>query len=264
MFCVGQKVVCINTAPGKHGLSPTWPETKFPVGTASTRSDPCSTRASSAMTMLPSCEEVRNRPRAYTSARGRKVRCEQFWLGFRSRPLHRTNIDVFKAIFWSRRQSPEFHFVPRAEQTETEPNRRATACDPQERDPERSKARHVCGRSAPYKITSRVDLRKERLPAMKVPITPSAIAVVLATSLLTASLAQTQPPPERQRPSPEARARLLDGRMAMVKETLKLSDAQLKLWAPVEQQIRANAAEREKRREERLKRRQEAQTRGAP
>jgi len=43
-------------------------------------------------------EEVRNRPRAYTSARGRKVRCEQFWLGFRFRPLHRTNIDVFKAM----------------------------------------------------------------------------------------------------------------------------------------------------------------------
>ena len=92
---------------------------------------------------------------------------------------------------------------------------------------------------------------------MKVPFTPSAIAVVLATSLLTAGVAQTQPQPEGQRLSPEARARLLDGRMAMVKETLKLSDAQLKLWAPVEQQIRANAAERAKRREERLKRRQE-------
>jgi hypothetical protein len=45
--------------------------------------------------------------------------------------------------------------------------------------------------------------------------------------------------------------------MAMVKEALKLSDAQLKLWAPVEQQIRANAAELAKRREDRLKRRQE-------
>jgi len=92
---------------------------------------------------------------------------------------------------------------------------------------------------------------------MKVPFTPSAISVLLATSLLTAGLAQTQPQPEGQRPSPEARARLLDGRMSMVKETLKLSDAQLKLWAPVEQQLRANAAEHEKRREERLKRRQD-------
>ena len=92
---------------------------------------------------------------------------------------------------------------------------------------------------------------------MKVPFTLSAIAAVLATSLLTAGLGQTQPRPDGQRASPEVRARLLDGRMAMVKETLKLSDAQLKLWAPVEQQIRANAAEREKRREERLKRRQD-------
>jgi hypothetical protein len=92
---------------------------------------------------------------------------------------------------------------------------------------------------------------------MKGPFTPSAIAVVLATALATAGLAQTQPPPEGHRASPEVRARLLDGRMAMVKETLKLSDAQLKLWAPVEEQIRTNASKREKRREERAKRRQE-------
>src|SRR5262245_7127923 len=100
---------------------------------------------------------------------------------------------------------------------------------------------------------------------MKAHFTASAIGLMLATSLVTAGLAQTQPAPEGQRPSREANARLLDGRMAMVKETLKLSDAQLKLWAPVEKQIRTNASEREKRREERVKRRQEgAATRPLP
>jgi len=45
--------------------------------------------------------------------------------------------------------------------------------------------------------------------------------------------------------------------MAMIKETLKLDDTQLRLWAPVEQHIRARAADRQKRREERAERRQQ-------
>lgn len=45
--------------------------------------------------------------------------------------------------------------------------------------------------------------------------------------------------------TPETRVRLLDGRIAMAKETLKLSPDQQKLWAPVEEKIRAAAARRE-------------------
>jgi len=94
---------------------------------------------------------------------------------------------------------------------------------------------------------------------MRAPTTTSVAAVLLAASLSTAAgLAQTtQSPPGEQPPRAETRARLLDGRMAMVKETLRLNEGQLKLWAPVEQQIRANAARRQKLREERLQRRQD-------
>ena len=98
------------------------------------------------------------------------------------------------------------------------------------------------------------------------------VPVLLAASLpATVVLAQAQSPPSAQpqakgqdqkqhrrpRLSPEARGRLLDGRMAMIKETLKLNDAQLKLWGPVEQHIRTTAAERQKRREEWMQRRQQ-------
>lgn len=47
--------------------------------------------------------------------------------------------------------------------------------------------------------------------------------------------------------SPEVLARLQDGRMAMVKAALKLTDAQLKLWTPVEEQLRARFAARQER-----------------
>jgi hypothetical protein len=56
--------------------------------------------------------------------------------------------------------------------------------------------------------------------------------------------------------SPEVRARLLDGRMAMIREALKLDAAQLKLWAPVEAQLRASFEAREKARGEWRSRRQ--------
>jgi hypothetical protein len=58
--------------------------------------------------------------------------------------------------------------------------------------------------------------------------------------------------------SPESRQRLIDGRFAMMKETLKLNDAQLKLWAPVEAHMRAAAEERRKMREERQEARSQA------
>jgi hypothetical protein len=93
----------------------------------------------------------------------------------------------------------------------------------------------------------------------------------LAVAIPTLALAQqaqpsapAEPPAksDRQGPrlSPEARARLLDGRMAMIRETLKLDDAQLKLWRPVEAQLRARAAAREQRWAER----RQARETGAP
>jgi hypothetical protein len=84
-------------------------------------------------------------------------------------------------------------------------------------------------------------------------------AVLAATISATAVLAQAppQPPepqqkrerPDRPRLSPDARKRLQEGRqegrIAEIKQALKLNDAQLKLWAPVEQQIRASFAARQ-------------------
>jgi hypothetical protein len=51
--------------------------------------------------------------------------------------------------------------------------------------------------------------------------------------------------------SPEVRARLFDGRMAMIREALRLNEAQLELWTPVEAQLRASFAARQKVRAER-------------
>ena len=42
------------------------------------------------------------------------------------------------------------------------------------------------------------------------------------------------PPMQRQLPSPDVTNRMLEGRIAMIKATLKLNDAQLKLFAPIE------------------------------
>jgi len=91
------------------------------------------------------------------------------------------------------------------------------------------------------------------LPALLVAATIPAIAF--------AQQAQTEPPgqpqtrserrAERPKLSPQARAALQDGRFAMIREALKLNDAQRKLWEPVEAQMRAAAADRQNRREER-------------
>lgn len=58
-------------------------------------------------------------------------------------------------------------------------------------------------------------------------------------------------------PSPETLARLEDGRIAMVKTALKLSPDQEKLWAPVEEKMRAGFADRRKAREAWQAKRQE-------
>ncbi len=94
------------------------------------------------------------------------------------------------------------------------------------------------------------------------------VPALLAGAIPTLALAQAQTqtpapdqPPARSEPrprlSPEARGKLLDGRMAMIKELLKLDEAQLKLWAPVEAQLRARAAGRDQRRAEWRHKRQE-------
>jgi hypothetical protein len=58
-------------------------------------------------------------------------------------------------------------------------------------------------------------------------------------------------------PSPETMSRLEDGRIAMAKTALKLTPEQEKLWAPVEEKIRADYAEHRKMREERRAKREE-------
>jgi hypothetical protein len=92
---------------------------------------------------------------------------------------------------------------------------------------------------------------------------------VVAVTLLAASIPATmvvaqqaeqeptEPKKEFKGLSPETGARLEDGRIAMAKTALKLNEEQEKLWAPVEEQIRADYAERRKMRAERREKRAE-------
>src|SRR5262252_1319124 len=93
-------------------------------------------------------------------------------------------------------------------------------------------------------------------------LAPAVLAAVIPAGVVLAQQAQPQPSepaqkrewPERPRLSPDAMKRLqegrLEGRIAEIKEALKLNDAQLKLWAPVEQQLRASFAARQQARQE--------------
>lgn len=86
---------------------------------------------------------------------------------------------------------------------------------------------------------------------------PAALAAAIP---ITAALAQGTPPAApaaAPRVSADAIARLQDGRIAMAKTALRLNDAQLKLWAPVEEHIRTSFADRQKAREARMKQRDE-------
>src|SRR6185369_17551065 len=100
---------------------------------------------------------------------------------------------------------------------------------------------------------------KARIPRY---LMPAILAAMIPT---TAVLAQAPPPqqpepqqkrerPDRPRLSPDARKRLQEGRqegrIAEIKQALKLNDAQLKLWAPVEQQLRARFAARQQARQD--------------
>jgi LTXXQ motif family protein len=92
-----------------------------------------------------------------------------------------------------------------------------------------------------------------------------AITLLAATVPATIVLAETEQGDQakseqsevKRGPSPETLARLEDGRIAMIKAALKLSPEQEKLFAPVEEKIRAGFADRRKAREEWAKKREE-------
>ena len=67
--------------------------------------------------------------------------------------------------------------------------------------------------------------------------------VLVATAASTIVVAQQM---RRERHSPETMQRLQDGRIAMITGALKMTEAQQKLWAPVEAQMRARQAARAK------------------
>jgi hypothetical protein len=112
----------------------------------------------------------------------------------------------------------------------------------------------------------------EEIDCMKTPLSRYVVPALLAAAIPAGfALAQAQPQPqaepqqtrERPRLSEDALKRLQDGRVegriAEIKETLKLNEAQMKLFAPVEEQIRVSSAARQKARTERRERRHEAQ-----
>ena len=87
------------------------------------------------------------------------------------------------------------------------------------------------------------------LPALLAATIPAAVVFAQAPSPQPPEPQQKRERPDRPRLSPDARKRLqegrLEGRITEIKEALKLNDAQLKLWAPVEQQLRARSAARQ-------------------
>jgi hypothetical protein len=97
---------------------------------------------------------------------------------------------------------------------------------------------------------------------MKFRLSRYVLPAVLAASIPAAAVfAQTQGPnrsPARSAgPSAETLTRLQDGRIAMIKGALKLNDEQLKLWAPVEEQMRSTFTARQQARAERRERRRQ-------
>ena len=90
-------------------------------------------------------------------------------------------------------------------------------------------------------------------------VIPAVLAATIpAAAVFAQTQGQNQQPARTPGPSADALARLQDGRMAMIREALKLNDAQLKLWAPVEAQMRSSYDARQKARAERRERRQQS------
>lgn len=86
--------------------------------------------------------------------------------------------------------------------------------------------------------------------------------IVLAQQAPTGDQAAVEKSETRRGPSPETLARLEDGRIAFAKAALKLTSDQEKLWAPVEEKIRANFDERQKKRDEWQAKRAERSAKG--
>jgi hypothetical protein len=88
----------------------------------------------------------------------------------------------------------------------------------------------------------------------KLPLVLAGVATLLVPATIAYSQSAPQPPQQQRetsRGSADVRARMLEGRFAMAKAALQLSNEQLQLWGPVEQHIRASAAERQRVRAER-------------
>lgn len=88
------------------------------------------------------------------------------------------------------------------------------------------------------------------------PIKLAALAALALAIPAVAVLAQApdRGGPDRDRPgraSPETMERLHDGRMAMIRELLRLTEPQQRLWAPVETQLRTRFSDRLKSRADR-------------
>src|SRR5262249_34997898 len=119
---------------------------------------------------------------------------------------------------------------------------------------------------------------QRRLKAMRANtfkyLAPALLAAAIPATVVLAQQAQPpqpEPPqkrewPSRPRLSPEVMRRLqegrLEGRITEIKQALQLNDAQLKLWAPVEQQLRARFAARQQAREEFMQRREQRRQQG--
>jgi len=99
---------------------------------------------------------------------------------------------------------------------------------------------------------------------MKIRLSRYVVPAVLAATIPAAAVfaqsqnqGQNQPPARSAGPSAETLTRLQDGRIAMIKGALKLNDQQLKLWAPVEEQMRTSFTARQQARTERRERDQQ-------
>jgi hypothetical protein len=104
-------------------------------------------------------------------------------------------------------------------------------------------------------------------PAMLAAVIPAGVVLAQQAQPPQSEPAQKRERPERPRLSPDAMKRLqegrLEGRITEIKEALKLNDAQLKLWAPVEQQLRARFAARQQARQEFRDRMEERRQQGS-
>jgi hypothetical protein len=96
--------------------------------------------------------------------------------------------------------------------------------------------------------------------ALAVTLMAATIPATIVLAQQTGDGAQAQPEQQsesRRGPSPETIARMQDGRIAMAKAALKLTPEQEKLFAPVEENIRARFTERQKAREDWAAKREE-------